>query len=328
MGIAERYDVIVEPTEEKPYTLFAESIDRTGYARATIATAMGQAGPIPERRPRTILTMADMGHAAAPAAGPAATPQVDHSAHGVTANAPAAAIDHSAHAAQGDIAAAMGADHSAHAAHTAAALDHASHGAASATARHAGHIAAQSASPDRPLGWAAGFPEGVKVIDYTDLKARTAHTDTRAPTRDIRVRLTGNMERYRWTLNEASFPETQPIRVRYGERVRLIFANETMMPHPMHLHGMFFEVENGESDLKPLKDTVIVAPGKSVSVTLTAKEVGAWALHCHLLYHMVAGMMTSFVVAPPETADGAITPNGGTIDIAPGAHGAHGAGHH
>jgi CopA family copper-resistance protein len=364
MGIAERYDVIVEPAEDKPYTLFAESLDRTGYARATLATAMGQAGPIPERRPRTILTMADMGgihagHVAAPTAGQNATPpQVDHAAHAPPVDVARAAIDHSSHAAHGDIAAATGADHSghaasgaaapasvaadqsAHAAHVApvgradphaahtAAPDHAAHVAAPTAADHAGHVAALQGPQKRPLGWTAGFPEGVKVIDYSDLKARTANADTREPTRDIRVRLTGNMERYRWTLNEASFPEGQPVRVRYGERVRLIFANDTMMAHPMHLHGMFFEVENGESDLKPLKDTVIVPPGKSVSVTLTAKEVGAWPLHCHLLYHMVAGMMTSFVVTPPDVADAAVTPSGGTVEIVPGAHGAHGAGHH
>jgi CopA family copper-resistance protein len=328
MGIAERYDVIVEPAEEKPYTLFAESLDRTGYARATLATALGQAGPIPERRPRTILTMADMGgihagHVAAPTVGQNSAAQVDHSAHAAPVDVAPMAIDHSAHAAHGNAApASVAADHSADAAH-AATPDHSAHVAASASA------AAEPHGPQkRPLGWSAGFPEGVKVIDYSDLKARTANADTREPTRDIRVRLTGNMERYRWTLNEASFPEGQPIRVRYGERVRLIFANDTMMAHPMHLHGMFFEVENGASDLKPLKDTVIVPPGKSVSVTLTAKEVGAWPLHCHLLYHMVAGMMTSFVVAPPEVGEAAITPNGGTVEIVPGAHGAHGAGHH
>jgi CopA family copper-resistance protein len=352
IGIAERYDIIVEPAEEKPYTLFAESIDRMGYARATLATAMGQAGPIPVRRPRAILTMADMGvHAGH-------TP----ASQGVTGIA--AQTDHGAHAAHGatevipgKVAAVAGADHRSHAGgvaptieapagregHGAAASDDATHGPASAPAdAHAGHGAAPAvgqnaihvAAPSSqtragsPLGWNAGVPEGAKVIDYHDLKARKANNDTREATRDIRVRLTGNMERYRWTLNDAQFPEAQPIRVRYGERVRLIFTNETMMAHPMHLHGMFFEVENGQSERKPLKDTVIVPPGKSVSVVLTAKEVGAWPLHCHLLYHMVAGMMTSFVVAAPEVGEAAITPDGGIVNMTPAQHGAHGGGHH
>jgi CopA family copper-resistance protein len=336
MGIAERYDVIVEPQEERPYTLFAESLDRTGFARATLATAMGEAGPIPERRPRALLTMADMGgvhagHTGAQLPVESATAS-GHRAHG--AHDAAATTDHSAHAAHviANEPARGTAGHGAHDAPTAAAPDDNSHSAHAApldaSAAHAQHVSAPSSAQQRPLGWAAGFPEGVKVVGYGDLKARKPNADSREPTRDIRVRLTGNMERYRWTLDDAQFPDAQPIRVRYGERVRLIFANETMMAHPMHLHGMFFEIENGQSDLKPLKDTVIVPPGKSVSVTLTAKEVGAWPLHCHLLYHMAAGMMTSFSVAPPEVGDGSITPNGATIDVAPGAHGAHGAGHH
>jgi CopA family copper-resistance protein len=301
IGIAERYDVIVEPKDDTAYTLFAESLDRTGYARATLATAMGRAAPIPEHRPRTLLTMADMGGAhAGHSVEATASPTADHAAHAGHAVAetatPVAVPDHAAHDP------AFAADHSAHAAH-----------------------AAPAANPSsRPRGWAAGVPQGVKAIAYGDLKARTAHTDTRAPTRDIAVRLTGNMERYMWSLNGKKFADAEPIRVRYGERVRLTFANDTMMAHPMHLHGMFFEVENGQSDHKPLKDTVIVPPGQSVSVVLTAKEVGAWPLHCHLLYHMVSGMMTTFVVEPPGANDDTITPSGGAIAITPqAAHGHH-----
>jgi FtsP/CotA-like multicopper oxidase with cupredoxin domain len=127
-----------------------------------------------------------------------------------------------------------------------------------------------------------------------------------------------------WSLNGKKFADAEPIRVRHGERVRLTFTNETMMAHPMHLHGMFFEVENGQSDRKPLKDTIIVPPGQRVSVMLTANEVGAWPLHCHLLYHMASGMMTTFIVEPPSASDDGITPNGGAIGMTP--HGAHG--HH
>ena len=340
MGIAERYDVIVEPTDEKAYTLFAESLDRTGYARATLATAMGQVAPIPERRPRTLLTMADMGGAHAGHTGSArsSSTSVDHSAHaGQVVPEPAVErLDHGAHGGHVMAETATPVDHSAH-----AVMDHAGHEVAStAPLGHDAHQAGEPATPtavdhsahagpaanrsSRPLGWAAGFPPGVKVISYSDLRALNANSDTRAPTRDIDVRLTGNMERYMWSLNGEKFADAQPIRARYGERVRLTFANETMMAHPMHLHGMFFEVENGQSNRKPLKDTVIVPPGQRVSIVLTAKEVGAWPLHCHLLYHMASGMMTTFIVEPPGANDNSITPDGSAISMTP--HGAHG--HH
>ena len=283
IGVAERYDVIVEPTEDMPYTLFAESIDRMGYARTTLATSDGQAGPIPERRPRALLSMADMGAA-----------HVGHDIGGVDDGA----MDH----------AAMG------------------HGAADHNPGYGG------ASSARPVGWASGFPAGARVLAYDDLRALRSHTDNAEPSRTIEMRLTGNMERYVWTLDDRRFREAAPIRVRYGERVRLTFVNETMMAHPMHLHGMFFELETGRPDRRPLKDTVIVPPGQSVSVVLTAREVGAWPLHCHLLYHMASGMMTTFIVEPPETAEDAITPDGAVVPLAVthenmvhGGHAGHGS---
>ncbi|MDP1626609.1 MAG: multicopper oxidase domain-containing protein [Parvibaculum sp.] len=269
MGVAERYDVIVEPEEDVAYTLFAEAIDRVGYARATLATSAGAEGPIPERRPRALLSMADMG--------------MTHDESGMSG------MDHE------------GMDHQG--------MDHGSHSMQSPPRE------------TRPVGWASGFPAGAKVLDYGDLHALTPHADNSAPARTIEMRLTGNMERYVWTLNGARFDEAPPVRVRYGERVRLSFVNETMMAHPMHLHGMFFELENGSGDRRPLKDTVIVPPGKSVSVVLTAKEVGAWPLHCHLLYHMVSGMMTRFIVEPPGTAESGITADGAVVPMGVTEHG-------
>ncbi|MBX3488598.1 multicopper oxidase domain-containing protein [Parvibaculum sp.] len=287
IGVAERYDVIVEPKEDMPYTLFAESIDRAGYARATLATSEGEAGPIPERRPRALLGMADMGLA--------------HAGHDMGAMDDPGAVDHSTM------------DHST--------MDHSGMG-------HAG--AEADASETRLVGWASGFPPDARVLAYSDLRALRPNVDNSEPTRTIEMRLTGNMERYVWTLDDARFVEARPIRVRYGERVRLTFVNETMMAHPMHLHGMFFELETGSKDRRPLKDTVIVPPGQSVSVVLTAREVGGWPLHCHLLYHMASGMMTTFIVEPPETAESAITPDGAVVPIGVtkngAAHGSH-AGH-
>ncbi|MBX3497706.1 MAG: multicopper oxidase domain-containing protein [Parvibaculum sp.] len=287
IGVAERYDVIVEPKEDMPYTLFAESIDRVGYARATLATSEGEAGPIPERRPRALLGMADMGLA--------------HDGHDMGAMDDPGAVDHSMM------------DHGT--------MDHSGMG-------HAG--AEADASETRPVGWASGFPPDARVLAYSDLRALRPNVDNSEPTRTVEMRLTGNMERYVWTLDDAHFRQAEPIRVRYGERVRLTFVNETMMAHPMHLHGMFFELETGSRDRRPLKDTAIVPPGQSVSVVLTAREVGGWPLHCHLLYHMASGMMTTFIVEPPETAESAITPDGAVVPIGVtkngAAHGSH-AGH-
>lgn len=158
---------------------------------------------------------------------------------------------------------------------------------------------------DMVSGWAkAGTPKGDRMLDYADLRYAGIQKDTREPGRTIDVRLGGNMERYIWTINGKKFSEAEPIRLKYGERVRLTFTNETMMAHPMHLHGMFVQLENGQPAGKlPNKHTVIVPPGKSYSVLLTADEVGEWAFHCHLLYHMMSGMMTTAVVAKLDAAD-------------------------
>lgn len=154
-------------------------------------------------------------------------------------------------------------------------------------------------------GWAeAGTPAGHMALKYSDLRYAGLQKDTRAATRTIEVRLGGNMERYIWTLNGKKFEEAEPIRLIYGERVRLNFTNETMMAHPMHLHGMFVQLENGQPAEKlPNKHTVIVPPGQSYSVLLTADEAGEWSFHCHLLYHMMSGMMNTVVVAKLDAAD-------------------------
>lgn len=154
-------------------------------------------------------------------------------------------------------------------------------------------------------GWSdTGAPEGTTTLDYADLRYAGIQKDTRAPERTIDVRLGGNMERYIWTINGKKFSEAEPVRLKYGERVRLSFTNETMMAHPMHLHGMFVQLENGQPAEKlPNKHTVIIAPGQSYSVLVTADEVGEWAFHCHLLYHMASGMMTKVVVAKLDAKD-------------------------
>jgi FtsP/CotA-like multicopper oxidase with cupredoxin domain len=166
----------------------------------------------------------------------------------------------------------------------------------------------------RVFGWATGAPYGARVLSMRDLVALQPKADAAAPTREIIVRLQGNMERYIWTLNGHKFGEGPPIDVKFGERVRVTFINETMMAHPMHLHGMFFEVENGQAPgLMPEKNVIVVAPGRTQSIILTANEAGEWPLHCHLLYHMNSGMMGKLVVANVLGPDGKAVPAAGHV---------------
>jgi len=252
-GVAETYDVIVTPTEDKAYTIVAEALDRTGFALGTLAPREGMKGTAPEPRPRALLTMADMGmnHDMGNMEG------MDHST-----------MDHGA----------MGHD-----------MD--------------GKMSMEDMS--EKSGWKkAGTPAGDKALSYADLRYLGTQKDLREPQRTIEIRLGGNMERYIWTMNGKKYSESGPMNLRYGERVRLTFINDTMMAHPMHLHGMFVQLENGQAAGKmPNKHTVIVPPGQSYSVLLTADEAGEWAFHCHLLYHMMAGMMTKVVVAKLDPAD-------------------------
>lgn len=282
-GVAETYDVIVTPQEDRAYTIAAESIDRTGFALGSLAPRDGMRGPAPQPRPRTLLTMADMGMAhgdpndETPNMG--GMEGMDHSQ--MDNNMPG--MDH---AAMGhDMAGMEGMDHSA-----------------------MGHDMAGMEGMES--GWAkTGTPPGDKALSYADLRYAGIQKDTRQPEREILVNLGGNMERYIWTINGKKFEDSGPINLNYGERVRLKFVNSTMMAHPMHLHGMFVQLENGQPAEKlPNKHTVIVPPGQSYSVLLTADEPGEWAFHCHLLYHMMAGMMNKVVVAkldpsamPPPT---------------------------
>lgn len=266
-GVAETYDVIVTPKEDKAYTIAAEPIDRTGFALGTLAPREGMRGEIPQSRPRALLTMADMG--------------MDHGSMDMSG------MDHSQ----------MNHDMP---------MDHAAMGHAMPSDESMNKIVEES-------GWAkAGTPPGDKALSYADLRYLGIQKDTREAEREILVRLGGNMERYIWTINGKKYADSGPINLNYGERVRLKFVNDTMMAHPMHLHGMFVQLENGQPAEKlPNKHTVIVPPGQSYSVLLTADEPGEWAFHCHLLYHMMAGMMNKVIVAkldpsampPPQKAD-------------------------
>lgn len=282
IGTAETYDVIVQADGDRAYTVYAESNDRYGYARATLAPRVGMQAEVPALRPRPLLTMKDMGmdHGDSAATAPAA---MDHS------NMPG--MDHSTM------------DHSAHAAAAAPVEDHSAH-AATGTQPHI-HLTGSGVNSlatnptrrlhERPLGLEN---EPHRVLVYTDLRSLQPNPDTRAPARELELHLTANMERYMWSFDGLKFSEvTGPIPLTLNERVRLTFVNDTMMSHPVHLHGMFFEVVTEESANKPRKHTLVIKPGEKASVDLTVDAPGQWAFHCHLLYHMHAGMMRVFSVS-------------------------------
>lgn len=263
IAVAETYDVIVEPTEGQPYGFIAEALDRSGQVRATLAPAMGMVAPIPDLRERPLLTMKDMG-------------MTDHAAMGHDM----ADMDHGAMKMR---------DKSA-----APAID------------YGPGVATVSPTPmdrlgDRPTGL-----EEVehRVLTYRDLKSLDANTDPRTPTRSIDVHLTANMERYMWSFDGVKLSENpEPLAFRHNERVRVNLINHSMMPHPIHVHGHFFEVVTGNPGHHPMKHTVNVLPGSKVSFDLTADALGDWAFHCHMLMHMHSGMFRVVTVRHEGGAD-------------------------
>ncbi|MYL24334.1 copper resistance system multicopper oxidase [Halomonas alkaliantarctica] len=268
IGVAETYDVLVSPEDEQAYTIFAESMDRSGYARATLAPREGMQAEIPERR-----QIADRGMEAMSVH----MDGMDHS--GMNASE---SMDH------GEM---DGMDH----AHMEG-MDHANMGGMASEQRKTranGMLAAGEAQPGSRYDQAGiGIdPDTRRVLVYRDLKAFTPWPDQREPGRELELHLTGNMERYMWSFDGKKFSEvTGPIHFQKDERLRLILINDTMMEHPIHLHGMWMELENGQGELIPRKHTLNVKPGERVSALITADAEGSWAFHCHLLYHMDAGM--------------------------------------
>ncbi len=296
IGVAETYDVVVEPIENKAYTIMSESIDRSGYARATLAPRDGMHAPVPPLRPTPTLTMRDMAMAG-------------HGGHrsgdDMTASGNEPAMDQSAHhamnrGAMGEAAAPASSD----ARHN----NNGGGGAAISAGATQSHNHKRGAGvdmvaeiptnrlSDRGLGLEN---EPHRVLVYTDLKALEMKPDMRAPEREMELHLTGNMHRYMWSFDGEKFSDVdEPIMLDEGERMRLTLVNDTMMTHPIHLHGMFFDVVTGDRHHPPRKHTIVVKPGEKLSVDITADAVGDWAFHCHLLYHMAAGMMRVVSVRP------------------------------
>jgi CopA family copper-resistance protein len=272
LGTAETLDVIVQPPDDRAYTIFAASMDRSGFARGTLAPREGMSAEVPPLERRALLTLSDMG--------------MDHGMHG-------------AHAEHGDRA-----GHADHAGHD-------NHGS------HEGH----GSDPDRPLQHAPrelgptvdsvalqvsrrlddpgpGLRDnGRRVLTYADLHTLGGPIDRREAGREIELHLTGHMERFIWSFNGQKFSEAEPLRFRHGERLRIVLVNDSMMTHPIHLHGMWSELEAEDGSFLVRKHTVSVLPAQRVSYLVTADALGRWAYHCHLLYHMEAGMFREVVVA-------------------------------
>lgn len=273
IAVAETYDVVVEPREPKAYTLFAETMDRSGYAGAILAPRRGMKAEVPALRPRPLVSLAEMGAAhgmnhdsgdAGPHAAVKRAPEEKHRMNG-----------HEVH----DMA---GMDHAAM-----AGMDHAMSG-------HDGH-----GMTDHGQGHA---DRGYRVLSYADLESAEKHLNWREPDREIVLRLTGTMNRYIWSIDDKKYSEAEPIRLKYGERVRFTYVNETMMNHPLHLHGLWQDLDNGQGPFNPRKHVVNVGPGETVRVDVSADAPGEWAFHCHLVYHMETGMFRKIIVEHPDAA--------------------------
>jgi CopA family copper-resistance protein len=288
IGPAETYDVIVQPAEDRAYTIFAETMDRSGYARGTLAPRAGMTAPLPDRRPRPLRTMADMGM---PMEGMDMA-DMNNPAH--TAGTHDMQNIHAMHD-MSDIAA-----------------DEPRHSMipGSTPVRHApGHHGSGNQSVAEYSHQRLNEPgiglenTGTRVLVYTDLKSLEPYPDQREPEREIELHLTGHMTRYMWSFDGKKYSEAkEPIPFRYGERLRFTFVNDTMMEHPLHLHGMWMHLENGAGAFLPRKHTVIIKPAERVSVAITADAPGRWAFHCHLLLHMEAGMFRVVEVSDEEPA--------------------------
>lgn len=300
IATAETFDVIVEPTQDV-YTLFAQSMDRSGYARGTLAVRSGLTAPVPELDPRPLVTMADMGMAG-----------MDHGAMGDMAG-----MDHSKMAGMGDSSmegmsgmdggAVEGMNHDAMQGMSSmdnmAGMDHSktSMGGMSGMGEMQSHPATESNNPLVDMQAMSTSPKlddpgmglrenGRKVLTYSDLKSTFEDPDGREPSRTIELHLTGHMEKFSWSFNGVKFSDAEPLKLKYGERVRIVLVNDTMMTHPIHLHGMWSDLEDENGQFLVRKHTIDMPPGSKRSYRVTADALGRWAYHCHLLYHMEMGM--------------------------------------
>jgi CopA family copper-resistance protein len=261
IGIAETYDVIVEP-KAGAYTIFSQAIDRSGYARGTLTSNPAQQAAVPAMDAVPVLTHTDMGMG--DMSGMDGMEGMDHSAMAGMSD-----MNHDSMKNAGGVQIQRGPQVDMVAMNPQVRLD------------------------DPGVGLRNN---GRRVLTYADIKNRYPTLDTRPPTREIELHLTGNMSRYMWSFNGVKYAESKPIGLRFGERVRFTLINDTMMNHPIHLHGMWSELETGDNNYLPRKHTIVVQPGAKISYLVTADAKGQWAYHCHLIYHM-EGMFRRVIVA-------------------------------
>ncbi len=312
IAAAETYDVIVRPTEDRAYTIVSEAIDRSGMGRATLAPRLGMTAEVPPLREVPNLTMKDMGmgdmggmsgmdHGAMGAQSGGAMAGMDHGAMTGAPGAAMAGMDHGAMAPQAPAGTMSGMDHGSMSGMNMRDPENAPPDMAVGVGVDAIAMAPANRMGERPIGL-QDVPH--RVLVYTDLVSLAPNKDQRPPSRTMEIHLTGNMERFMWGFDGRKFSElVEPIRFERDERVRVTLVNDSMMAHPIHLHGHFFElVTGGPAGHQPLKHTVNVPPGGKVSFDLTADNPGDWAFHCHLLLHMHAGMFNVVTVRPMEGA--------------------------
>ncbi|MBV6800975.1 copper resistance system multicopper oxidase [Xanthomonas campestris pv. lawsoniae] len=266
IAAAETFDVIVEPLGQDAFTLFAQDMGRTGFACGTLAVQHGLQAPIPALDRRAILTMQDMGHG-------------DGTHHALPAM----------HGAPGMLAA-----HGTHTMHShddAQAHDKAPHHPASETGNPLIDMRSNATAPRLDDPGVGLRDNGRRVLCYADLHSVFEDPDGREPARDIELHLTGHMEKFAWSFDGIAFASAQPLRLQYGERLRIVLVNDTMMQHPIHLHGMWSDLEDAHGNFQVRKHTIDMPPGTRRTYRVRADALGRWAYHCHLLYHMEAGMM-------------------------------------
>ncbi len=286
IAVAETYDVIVEPENEQAYTIFAQSMDRTGYSRGTLAVREGLQAPVPAVDPRPLISMSDMG--------------MDHGSMGGMDHGSMAGMDHSKMAGM-DHGSMAGMDHS-----KMAGMDHGnmtgmdqSNMAASGAMQN--HPASETNNPLVDMQTMTPTPKlsdpgiglrdnGRRVLTYSDLRSTFIDPDGREPGRTIELHLTGHMEKFAWSFDGIKFSDAEPLRLKYGERLRITLVNDTMMTHPIHLHGMWSDLEDEDGNFMVRKHTIDMPPGSKRSYRVTADALGRWAYHCHLMYHMEMGM--------------------------------------
>jgi CopA family copper-resistance protein len=345
--VAETFDVIVQPQDASAFTIFAQSEDRSGYARATLAPNSGMTAPVPPMDPRPLLTMVDMGMAMGnmsememgaggaeqnktgsptetmpgismsdmpgmemESASPSATPTAaQHGMQGMKmgddmsgmdmGKMPGMKAEANPPAARGPFAMPFpqpGRETTGLSAPTTAGKPSPPRPVVLREGPQVDNIA--EAPTERLSGPGVGLKgNGRRVLTYKDLRARYQGADPRPPSREIEIHLTGNMERFIWGFNGVKFSSAEPIQLKLGERVRFILVNDTMMEHPIHLHGLWSELENGNGELRPYKHTINVKGGERLSYLVSADTPGRWAYHCHLLYHMEAGMFRTVTVS-------------------------------